>query len=154
MRALRTLLLIISILSSWATVAHAQDCQQVLNELLSSGPGALGPDQAGGLASWYNQNCHGGGQSEPQQPMCPAGTTYCSNANLCCGSDQYCSRYGCTPIGAIECGNYYCNPGQLCSRGGGCHPQGTIDCGNYYCQEDERCGSGFRGCLSPSDVDC
>jgi hypothetical protein len=47
----------------------------------------------------------------------PAGTTFW---NQCCNGGFYCSQHGCTPVGAVECGTHYCNPGQQCSRSGGC----------------------------------
>ena len=49
---------------------------------------------------------------EQPQSVCPAGMEYCPRVNLCCGSGNYCSIYGCTPIGAIDCGGYYCKPGK------------------------------------------
>ena len=46
-------------------------------------------------------------------------TSYCQPGQTCCGSrccgpDFYCSRYGCTPHGAVDCGNGFCNPGHSC----------------------------------------
>lgn len=93
-------------------------------------------------------------ETQPQQSICPARTTYCASVNLCCGAGNYCSKYGCTPVGAIECGGHYCNPGQQCSRSGGCQPAGAVDCGDYYCKSGERCASGQRACLAQGDTDC
>jgi hypothetical protein len=89
-----------------------------------------------------------------QQSICPPDTTYCPNANLCCGSGKYCSRYGCTPYGAVECGNGYCQPGQQCSKRGGCMPEGSVECGSYYCEQGQRCGKTRRVCLAHDQVDC
>lgn len=89
-----------------------------------------------------------------QEPICPAGTEYCGNSNQCCNPGNYCSRYGCTPEGAVDCGNSYCNPGQQCSRSGGCQPEGSVDCGPYYCQPGQRCGRSHRACLADDDTDC
>lgn len=62
-------------------------------------------------------------------PMCPQGTSYCSNARLCCNPGYYCSVYGCTPHGAVDCSGYYCNPGQQCGSARSCMPAGVVDCG-------------------------
>jgi hypothetical protein len=104
----------------------------------------------GSLAGY--QGC--ASQSSVPQSICPAGTAYCADSGACCGSGLYCSHYGCTPIGAVECGNHYCSPGQQCSRSGGCQPAGTVDCGPYYCQFGQRCASGHAACLSQTDTDC
>jgi len=104
----------------------------------------------GSLAGY--QGC--ASQSAAPQPLCPAGTSYCADSNQCCNAGFYCSRYGCTPVGAVECGSHYCNPGQQCSRSGGCLPAGSVDCGPYYCQPGQRCASGHVACLSQTDADC
>lgn len=54
----------------------------------------------------------------------------------------------------MECGSYYCQPGQQCSRSGACQPLGSIDCGAYYCQPGQKCGKGWRACLAEDVVDC
>lgn len=80
-----------------------------------------------------------GGQGQTTS-RCPAGTEYCPRFNLCCGSGNYCSVYGCIQRGSIECGGYSCSPGNQCSRGGGCIPDGAVDCGSgSYCQEGSVC---------------
>lgn len=90
----------------------------------------------------------------PPPSLCPVGTSYCGNSNQCCNPGFYCSHYGCTPEGAVECGGHYCNPGQQCSRSGGCIPVGSVDCGPYYCQSGQKCAIGRRGCLPEDVVDC
>jgi hypothetical protein len=99
--------------------------------------------------------CSGGGGGQvnrcPNGGTCRLDQTCCGN--WCCGSGSYCSRFGCTPHGAIDCGNHYCNPGDQCSRTG-CIPQGTVDCGPYYCQQGEKCGKSRRACLAHDAIDC
>jgi hypothetical protein len=91
---------------------------------------------------------------QPQQPLCPAGTTYCANTHQCCNPGFYCSHYGCTPQGAVECGNYYCQQGQRCaSAHRACLTSNDTDCGGYHCSNGEKCGS-HRNCLPRSAVDC
>ena len=152
---------VISILSlTWTIPTYSQgvDCQAILQELMSGmgGPGYGVPQRAEELANIYNTYCHGGQQQTPapQQSICPSETSYCANSNQCCNVGSYCSHYGCTPNGAVECGTHYCDPGQQCSRSGGCQPAGSVDCGEYYCQPGQRCGSNHRACLNASDVDC
>lgn len=92
---------------------------------------------------------------QPQQPLCPAGSEYCAHVNLCCGSGNYCSTYGCIERGSVECGGWHCSPGQQCSRlQGRCLPSGKVDCGAYYCEQGQTCGSSHRACLASKDTDC
>ena len=112
----------------------------------------------GSLASgWPTITC-GGYQQQPSGVncgygyVCPEGTTCCGT--MCCNEGYYCSKYGCTPYGAVDCGRSYCLPGQQCSVGGSCIPAGTVDCGSYYCQPNEKCAIGRRGCLPSNVVDC
>ena len=126
------------------------NCQEILTRLLTSTPWEMGPGQAEQLTNFYNTYCHGGGaglQSLPPQSVCPLNTTYCSNTNQCCNPGFYCSRYGCTPDGAIECGSYYCKRGQACASDGKCMMAGDVDCGNgKTCPAEHICTN--DGCLS------
>jgi hypothetical protein len=153
----RFVIAIFLLLSGWSTPAQSQnvDCQAILSRLLSGmgGPG----NYSGGaedLANIYNTYCQGGQSSpQPQQSSCPAGNEECGN--YCCGSGNYCSRYGCIARGSIECGGWHCDPGQQCSRlQGRCLPAGKIDCGAYYCDQGQVCGRAHRACLASSDIDC
>lgn len=79
--------------------------------------------------------CDGGGRSQSGNVVwcsngkyCQPGQTCCGNS--CCSSGSQCTRFGCTPYGAIDCGSYYCNPGDKCSRGGGCIRADVVDCGD------------------------
>lgn len=118
-----------------------------------SGYGCRCPDGSwasiGGCASQQYQSnvnrCPNGGTCQLNQTCC---------GNMCCGSGSYCSIYGCTPNGAIQCGNGFCNPGLQCTRNGRCIPAGTIDCGNWYCQPGQRCGSSHNNCLNEGETDC
>ena len=137
---------------AWTDKARAQyDCPAGSN-LVTVGAGEWKCQCADGSFAGLSYGCRDAAQ--PQQPLCPAGTTYCEHVNLCCGSGNYCSKYGCTPLGAVDCGNHYCKPGEQCSRSGGCRPAGTVDCGAYYCQPGERCASNHRACLAQDDTDC
>jgi hypothetical protein len=65
--------------------------------------------------------------------------------------------YGCTPHGAVDCGNGFCNPGQQCSRGGGCIPTGTVDCGSgRYCPSGNICwtASASIGGIKRGELKC
>jgi hypothetical protein len=107
----------------------------------------------GSLAGGYS----GCPTAQPQQPICPAGTEYCGNSNQCCTAGFYCSRYGCTPQGAVDCGTHYCNPGQQCTSNGQCMPAGMIDCGPHstiYCTPGTKCSSDGKRCLAHDEVDC
>lgn len=126
------------------------------------------------------QGC-GASYQPPPQSICPAGTSYCANDNRCCNPGFYCSHYGCTPVGAVECGSYYCNSGQacmtgrkcmpssdtdckngtacgrgyVCSRGRGCIPENTVDCGEgKYCQAGSKCSRDGKRCDAQDAVDC
>jgi hypothetical protein len=106
----------------------------------------------GSLAGGYT-----GCPTQPPQPICPAGTEYCGNSNQCCTAGFYCSKYGCTPQGAVDCGTHYCNPGQQCTSSGKCMPAGMIDCGPHssvYCTPGTKCSSDGKRCLAHDDVDC
>ena len=89
---------------------------------------------------------------QPCAPRCPANTQECGD--VCCNAGFFCSKFGCAPHGAVDCGAGYCNPGQKCSRNGGCIAQDRVDCGNYNCPENSKCGSGWRGCVPHEAVDC
>ena len=146
----RTLTTFVLLLSLWPMVARAQQFECPPPSVNISGGGGIEcqcPD--GSLASIY-----GCAAQQQQQPLCPVGTQYCGDSNQCCNQGFYCSHYGCTPVGAVECGGHYCDPGQQCSRSGGCQPAGTVDCGPYYCQPGQRCASGHNACLSQTDIDC
>lgn len=110
--------------------------------------------------------------------ICPAGTAICGS--ICCNDGSYCSRYGCTPHGAVDCGTGYCSPGTKCGSGnkclneddidcgggrscsagnkgalgGGCVPEDKVDCSGYHCDQDKKCGKGWRGCVPADAVDC
>lgn len=96
---------------------------------------------------------------QPQVRYCDTGGT-CRLDQTCCGdrccnAGYYCSSYGCTPTGAVDCGTYYCNPGQKCARNrNGCFSNDVVDCGEYSCQLGQRCASGLRACLSEEDTQC
>jgi hypothetical protein len=148
--ALRIILAVLLLMSIWPSGGQAQMFECPPGSVNVSGGGGIMcqcPD--GSFASIY-----GCAAQQQQQPLCPVGTQYCGNSNQCCNNGFYCSHYGCTPVGAIECGGHYCNPGQQCSRSGGCQPAGVVDCGPYYCQPSQRCASGHRACLSQTDIDC
>ena len=107
-------------------------------QILRSSGGAGSEWEAFAIQRMQQLGCFGG-QSQQSSP-CPADMEYCPRVNLCCGSGNYCSVYGCIQRGSIECGGYSCSPGNQCSRGGGCIPQDTVDCGGgRYCQEGNVC---------------
>jgi hypothetical protein len=155
-RMSRFVIVIVLSLLGWSNPAQSQnvDCQAILSSLLSGmgGPG----NYSGGaedLANIYNTYCQGGRSPQPQQSACPEGKEECGN--YCCGSGNYCSRYGCIARGSIECGGWHCDPGQQCSRlQGRCLPAGKVDCGAYYCEQGNVCGRAHRACLASNDIDC
>lgn len=114
----------------------------------------------GSYASIYG--CQGSSVSPPQNSQ----LRYCENGGACrldqtccgdrcCNQGSYCTRFGCTPIGAIDCGAYYCKPGEKCARNRrGCYPNEVVDCGDYSCQPGQRCAMALRACLSEADTDC
>jgi hypothetical protein len=109
--------------------------------------------QLGAIMQYCNacNSCRQGGGY--QSSGCPGGYEACGN--VCCGNGNYCSRYGCIARGSIECGGYYCQPGQKCARNGrGCYPEHVVDCGDYSCEPGNKCAIGRRGCLPESTVDC
>ena len=85
-------------------------------------------------SGWPNMVCSGGQQQ--QQSICPADYTYCANVHKCCGAGSYCSKYGCTPHGADDCGNGFCNPGTRCWTA----PEDVIDLrrGEITCVTEEQ----------------
>jgi hypothetical protein len=66
---------------------------------------------------------------------------------LCCNVGFHCSKYGCTPDGATDCGGYYCNPGQKCATGNGCLTPEADDCG-----DGKSCKAGTRCWTASEDV--
>ena len=142
--------------------ARAQvDCQAIMNALLTGQPGPGSPQNAQELANIYNTFCLGGNRSTPRPSnqidcgngsSCPLETTCCGS--MCCGSGSYCSQYGCTPNGAVECGGYYCQPGQKCAvNHNGCYPADVVDCGSHTCNPGYVCSRG-AGCVPENTVDC
>jgi hypothetical protein len=96
-------------------------------------------------------------QPEHHEPLCPSGTNYCADSNQCCNAGFYCSHYGCTPVGAVECGTHFCQPGQQCTSSGRCMPAGAVDCGPHssiYCNSGSKCSSDGKRCLALNEVDC
>jgi hypothetical protein len=74
--------------------------------------------------------------------------------DMCCGSGNYCSKYGCIQRGSIECGDWSCPPGNQCSRmHSRCIPAGQVDCGTYYCSPGNKCGSN-NNCIPEDAADC
>jgi hypothetical protein len=90
---------------------------------------------------------------EPAPSICPAGFSYCAVSGACCGSGLYCSNYGCTPIGAVDCGTGYCNPGQVCTSNGHCMPAANSECGDHSCNPGYHCGS-RNNCMQNGTTDC
>lgn len=105
----------------------------------------------------YGYECVPNQASQPQvQPppsICPAGTSYCGVSGACCGSGTYCSKYGCTPVGAVDCGSGFCNPGQVCTSNGHCMPAGNTECGDQSCKPGYYCGS-RNSCMPSGAADC
>jgi hypothetical protein len=150
-RMLRTALTALLLLVASSAGGYAQQFECPPGSTAVSGGGGIMcqcPD--GSFAGLYS----GCPMQQTQQPLCPSGTEYCGNSNQCCNAGFYCSRYGCTPHGAIECGGHFCYPGQQCSNSGGCIPAGSVDCGPYYCQSGQKCGNGWRACLAEAANDC
>jgi len=133
-------------LSTGGGVRAQESCENLQHQLqiLRSSGGAGSQWEAFALQRMQELGCFG--------PRCPANTQECGDH--CCNNGFYCSKYGCTPQGAVDCGHHYCNPGQQCSRSGGCQPAGTVDCGDYYCPSGQRCASGHKACLASGDTDC
>ena len=145
-KALIVLLLIIT----WPTISRAQ--------YVWCPPGTTPVPGGGGNMCLCPDGSYAGiggcsGSYQPQQPICPAGTGYCAESHQCCNPGFYCSRYGCTPVGAVECGGYYCNPGMACMSGGRCMPAGNTECGNHTCYPGYYCGS-RNSCLAEGSNDC
>ena len=107
----------------------------------------------GSLAGLYSGCPQSAGPPVPPPSICPAGYSYCGVSNMCCGAGNYCSKYGCTPIGAVDCGTGFCNQGQACTRDGHCMPAGNTECGNHSCSSGYFCGS-RDNCMANGVVDC
>lgn len=59
------------------------------------------------------------------------------------------------PQGGVNCGGYYCNAGQQCSKNRkGCQPAGKVDCGDYWCDPGMQCAKNSRMCLAEGQVEC
>jgi hypothetical protein len=145
------ILIVMTTFGSCRAVAQ-ESCANLVNQLqvLRSSGGAGSSWETFITGRMQDLGCFGQ-QSQPTS-ACPAGHEECGD--YCCGSGNYCSRYGCIARDSIECGNHYCGPGQQCSRSGGCQPAGVVDCGDYYCPSGQRCASGHRACLAMTDIDC
>src|SRR5258708_481065 len=159
---MRKLIIVCALLIGWITAGHTQSEWCPPPAQFVPGGGGLMCVCPDGTPYGLGGSC-GSRQPQYSQPndgrvwcsaesWCQADTTCCGNQ--CCHAGFYCSKYGCTPQGAIECGNHYCNSGQQCARSGGCQPTGSVDCGQYYCQRGEKCGNGWRACLAEGAVDC
>jgi hypothetical protein len=150
----RTALTVLLLLIVWPTTGLAQVYQCPPGSTQVSGGGGIMCQCPDG--SYANINgCSGSSQEQPQQQqsVCPAGTEYCPRVNLCCGSGNYCSIYGCIQRGSIDCGGYSCNPGMACMSGGRCMPAGNTECGNRSCSPGYYCGS-RNSCLQDGSADC
>jgi len=182
MKPLRQALILFGLATAFPMTAHAQDCQAVLNSLLSGmgGPG----NYSGGapeLADWYNRNCQGGGQQ--YQPARPAGIncgdwtcsygSHCSrvhygrcitdghtecNSGWTCPPGSYChptNSTGCIWNGYQPCGSTACAPGNYCGSRNTCMAEGADDCGNgSSCSSGKRCSRDRKACIDSETVDC
>lgn len=82
---------------------------------------------------------------------CPYGTQCCNRFGQCCHDGSYCSVYGCIAIGSVDCGGYYCHPGQKCASGNRCIDEDADDCGGgQACASGKRCWwrDGKAGCVT------
>jgi hypothetical protein len=86
-----------------------------------------------GMCAPLGSDCCGSGR------YCPPGAHCCGFT--CCGADQACSRFGCIPADAVDCGEYFCNPGMKCASGWrACIANDVVDCGNgLYCAAGSFC---------------
>jgi hypothetical protein len=81
---------------------------------------------------------------------------YCDNGGTC-GVGFKCSWMPgkCAPEGKVDCGEYFCQPGQTCSSDTTYHhclADGEVDCGSYHCSAGYKCSS--AKCILESAVDC
>lgn len=143
----------------WPTGVNAQvDCQGIMNQLLSGmgGPGVYSGG-AENLANIYNTYCLGG-QRQYQPPQQQVGD-YCANGITCpVGSRCSVMPGRCVPNGTVDCGAYYCQPGNKCGSAGGCISEATVDCGRgQYCSTDSICWTArgnWPGVVKRGDVSC
>lgn len=75
-----------------------------------------------------------------QQPRYPKGAVICGSGrycqesqtccgNKCCAANSFCSKFGCVPAGAIDCGTHACPSGRKCGSSGTCLALDAVDCG-------------------------
>jgi hypothetical protein len=132
---------LISLLLTWPAVAQAQYvwCPPGTRPVPGGGGNmCLCPD--GSYASIYG--CR---QSQPQYRQ-PVGD-YCNNGGTCpVGSRCSWMAGRCVPNGMVDCGSYYCTPGNKCSSGG-CIPQAASDCGGGH-----SCPAGSVCWVAPADL--
>ena len=144
----RIFLAMLFVLIFWSTPSAAQMFQCPAGSTPVSGGGGMMcqcPD--GSFAGLYT-GCPSQG---PPPSACQPGHQQCGD--WCCAPGNYCSKYGCTPQGAVDCGTGYCNPGQACTSNGGCMPAGNTECGNHSCNPGDFCGSRFS-CMPVGAADC
>ena len=174
-RALVAVALAVALLAP--SLASSQvNCQAIMNQLLNSGVGVMGPGGADQLANIYNTYCMGGA-SQPQYQQAP--TIECP-AGMAPGSGQRCMQ-----IGSIDCGNgtscpagnvcinngtqclprssgrvcrdgsSYCNEGSICTNEGTCLSVASA----RVCSEHQYCNDGFKcagagRCIPEQNTEC
>jgi len=158
--ALSFLIVLLLSLTASGTGQAQESCANLQNQLqtLRSSGGAGSSWETFIYQRMQQLGCFGGQQYQPNVNRCPNGATCRLDqtccGNWCCGQGQYCSHYGCTPVGAVECGGWYCNPGSKCSyMHNKCLPADRVDCGSYNCEPGYYCGS-HNSCLREGSVDC
>lgn len=89
------------------------------------------------------------------QTCAPPAGDYCHNGATCPVGFRCSWMPGrCVPLGKVDCGDHYCEPGQQCTKNSGCMAAGSVDCGSYTCPAGNRCAVGRRACITPGETDC
>ena len=142
-------LILREILPGWNNEARAQLPQDLCPppaQWVARGGSFVCQCPNGSLLS-LGQTC---GMAPPQQVG-----AYCSNGGTCPVGSRCSWMVGrCVPNGKVDCGAYYCEPGNKCSSAG-CIRAGAIDCANgSFCSEGQKCSQDGKRCLSASAIDC